>query len=66
MLGFFNPKCIGMTHIASNDETINGETITINANVFLDSDGLLIPGKKVLISVTDASLSNADIAQSSA
>jgi len=55
-----------MTHIASNDETINGETITINANVFLDSDGLLIPGKKVLISVTDASLSNADIAQSSA
>ena len=54
LLGFFNPKCIGMIHRGSTSDTINGETITIHANMFLDSDGKVIADKRILLYVTNA------------
>lgn len=67
MLGFFNPKCLGMVHLGTNDETINGETITVHPNAFLDGEGNLIADKRILLYVTNAALDgNSDLAQSSA
>ena len=64
--GFFNPKCPGIIHLGSNDQTINGETITIHPNAFLDSEGNLIPDKKILIYVTNGANNDSDITASSA
>ena len=65
MLGFFNPKCIGMLHLGSTDDTVNGETITIHPEAFLDSKGKFIADRRILIYVTNAS-DDSDITQSSA
>ena len=65
LLGFFNPKCKGMLHQGSTSETVNGETITIHPNVFLDSEGKVIADKRILLYVTNAA-EKSDIAQSNA
>ena len=65
MLGFFNPKCIGMLHLGSTDDTVNGETITIHPEAFVDNKGKFIADRRILIYVTNASDSS-DITQSSA
>ena len=65
LLGYFNPKCIGMIHCGSGGETISGETITINPNAFLDSEGKVIADKRILLYVTNAA-EKSDIAQSNA
>ena len=67
MLGFFNPTCLGMRHLGATDETISGETVTIHPNAFLDSEGNLLTGKRILLYVTNAALaSTSDLTQSSA
>ena len=43
-----------MIHRGSTSDTINGETITIHANMFLDSDGKVIADKRILLYVTNA------------
>ena len=54
-----------MQHLGTTDETVNGETVTIHPEAFLDNKGKLIADKRILIYVTNAN-AESDISQSSA